>query len=505
MTLDQIKKISYIGAFYKGPYVLYQVCGADAKEFLQGQTTNNINVIADYNFQTNLLTSVRGQLQALFAVLKDTSSYYLVVQESLATNVIERLNQFIIMEDVELKKIDSSIMFILGTEAIARVSEEKKLYHGHYFGDDIAICIDEDLTEFEQFYQYISDSDIKSYSLAHNFPVIGVDSHLGELATSGFSVNYIDFKKGCFQGQETLSKIYNNRGAAKFPCWIKPSLNNSSDQKVSVDSSILFEIEENYLLNLKREHRVEGKPIRFKEKSFQVTLDGLLSSRKDIELYDLATSYFTRGDEEQSEYYFKLAILANPSFADAYEGLGVLMGRQERFDEAVAIMHELARIDENSVMAHTNLSMYYMRLGKIDMAEEEKTIALTKQMEANAREMDSKSNQDNQAIAKLEELKERQAMFEQVLEIDPEDEIALNGMGEVYLSLDQYRKAQEYLEKVIAINPKHSIAYLNLSRALMAQGQKPIELLKQGVEVASLKGEMMPANQMQAMLNSLDQ
>ena len=61
------------------------------------------------------------------------------------------------------------------------------------------------------------------------------------------------------------------------------------------------------------------------------------------------------------------------------------------------------------------------------------------------------------------------------------------------------------LEKVIAIDPKYSTAYLLLGKALEAEGNlKHAESIYQtGIVVASKKGDMMPANEMQSRLNQI--
>ena len=48
-----------------------------------------------------------------------------------------------------------------------------------------------------------------------------------------------------------------------------------------------------------------------------------------------------------------------------FEALGVLMGRHERVEEAIVLMDDLLKLDPDSIMAHTNKSLYLMKLGQM--------------------------------------------------------------------------------------------------------------------------------------------
>jgi tetratricopeptide (TPR) repeat protein len=46
-----------------------------------------------------------------------------------------------------------------------------------------------------------------------------------------------------------------------------------------------------------------------------------------------------------------------------------MLGRIERFEEAITWMDKLLSVNPQSVMAHTNKSLFLMKLGKIEEAE----------------------------------------------------------------------------------------------------------------------------------------
>src|SRR5690606_13729384 len=98
-----------------------------------------------------------------------------------------------------------------------------------------------------------------------------------------------------------------------------------------------------------------------------------------------------------------------------------------------------------SVMAHTNKSMFLMRLGKIQEAEEEKSKATVKSFAAYGEEAKQKKAEAERVKKEREDQDRRASMFRQVLDIDAEDSIALFGLGDIALERGELKEAREYL------------------------------------------------------------
>ena len=73
------------------------------------------------------------------------------------------------------------------------------------------------------------------------------------------------------------------------------------------------------------------------------------------------------------------ALRLEPTFADAYELIGVILGRAGRYHEAIDFFRRLEEVAPEEPMVHTNLSLYYMKIGDRTQAEEEAAKATTKQ------------------------------------------------------------------------------------------------------------------------------
>ena len=143
-----------------------------------------------------------------------------------------------------------------------------------------------------------------------------------------------------------------------------------------------------------------------------------------------------------------------------------------------------------------------MKLGGIEKAEAKKSEATIKSFaqfgkEAKAREAEATIQKE-----KMSEWEKRESMFKQVLEIDEEDTLANFGLGSIAVERRNWEVARIHLEKVLKADPQYSVAYLALGQTYKALGLlvEARETFTEGIAVAAKKGDLMPANQMQAEL-----
>lgn len=212
------------------------------------------------------------------------------------------------------------------------------------------------------------------------------------------------------------------------------------------------------------------------------------------------------GNEQGAIEKFEEILKIDPQNEDSFEAIGVIFGRMERYQEGIDFMDKLLEANPSSVMAHTNKSLYFMRLGEIEKAEEEKAQATVKSFSQLGEE--AKAKKQIEAAKKQEEaeIQRRYEMFQQVLEIDPEDTLANYGIADIYYNRNEPEKSVDLLHKVLAADEKYSVAYLLLGKVFVALGkiQEAKETFEKGISIASAKGDLMPANDMQSRLSSLD-
>ena len=503
MSLAQIR---FAYSQVKTKLGLIHIKGSDAKSFLGNQSTFDVNLLKENQFHLISFLDPQGRIQSYGWLLLKDNQYSYLVPPALVDLSIERLNRFLISEDVEIIEAGFQDCFF------SLNGEKNEGLAGTLFDQESYLTFSS--TDAKE----LTLSEVESYRILTGYPEFNPETFLPEIINNTLLFELaLSRNKGCYPGQETVNKIANNRGAAFYPLLLrsdKPLVKGTLrafDKKIG-EITAVTEFEDSYFAEAKllRDFRVEGLDLTFSidEKEFKVRvfnhpyLKGDNKTKSD-ELYHQAIDKFQQGDIQNSEKLFKLAIRINPLNADAYEALGVMLGRENRFDEAIEWMKKLAELDPTSVLAHTNLSMFFMKKGEIELAEEHKSQATLKSFAQFGREAQEKEKKAQEQKHKQSEWARREEMFRQVLEIDAEDTLANFGLGTLSVEREEYDKAIEHLEAVIRADAKYSAAYLPLGQAYLGAKRKDdaLKIWREGISVAAAKGDLMPANQMQALLN----
>ena len=91
--------------------------------------------------------------------------------------------------------------------------------------------------------------------------------------------------------------------------------------------------------------------------------------------YEKALDFFGAGKFREAEVALLELVNDHPLYADAYEALGRICYKLDRLDDAIQWMNKLSELKPEYAMAHTNLSVFYMKKGMKEKAEEEKAKA----------------------------------------------------------------------------------------------------------------------------------
>lgn len=494
-------------------FSLLKVSGSDAIHFLHGQTTNSLKDLEDNQSKLTARLNHVGRVQSYFFVLKTNQEIFIASHSELIHKIKEDLEKFIIMDDVELIPSDKKLFFINDPKnQFDKISTNYLGLAGKFSFEPIS-----DL-------ENVDDKVITFFKAMNGYPTFEVplindvlvnDTRLNDLAVS--------YKKGCFLGQETVAKIENNRGAAYYPFMIitndklenieaNTTINSFGTKVGTIDSITHYNNQTIIHAKLNRECRVEDKTLRFEinQREFQGTTKSYpyFKSEKSIDLahdlFDQAVKLFNqnKGDDSLKLIDQSLEIFELP---DAVEIKGVILGRLEKFEDAIKCMDRLTELDPKSVMAHTNKSLFLMRLGKITEAEEEKSIATVKSFEKNGEEAKLKRQLAEEKKQKEEEILRREKMFMQVLEIDAEDAIANFGMADIMFQRKKLIDALNYVTQALKTDANYSTGYLLLGKIheALLDTDSAKEVYQKGIVIASKRGEMMPANEMQSRLNQL--
>lgn len=530
-TSDAIR-FEAVQAAFEGWRVL-EVTGRHRERYLHSQLTSDLQSLRLGASQLSALLDATGRIRALFHLQKLEESVRLLVPQDAVTAAVAALEEHVIADDVQVAALEVGRMsLVLGpmAEELRQSRPVDKTFPISGYGACAVVVMGDANLPFP----LISPEEIEARRVLSGLPGWGVDASAGMLVNETTLLDTaVSFHKGCYLGQETVAKVASRRGAAFAPMLLEVASPEDSGIETGLEGRS-FSVGErgragtvraqlvwqgiHYLLaSLWREFRVEGQKIvcRFDDGraiTAEVAPVPLISAPSGEEmandLYHRAVALFTKDLEDEAVALLRRSIVVCPTFADVYESLGVIFGRHGRHEEAIDLMDQLLRVDPDSVMAHTNKSVYLNQLGRNDEAEDEARAAAAKSLELSRREQgppaDEAGRQEEEGEA---DRRRREEMFRQVLDLDSADAMANFGMGQLLVERGEFRSALGHLERALEADPGYSAAFLPLGRALEGLGEstRARETYEKGVRVAARKGDMKTANLMQARLATLEE
>jgi folate-binding protein YgfZ len=182
---------------------ILKVSGDDAQSFLQNQFSNDITLIKDNEMQLNAYCTHQGKIIVLFRVFKYQESYFLDFSLDLLEVVQKRLTMFVLMSKVEITNVSDDFM------VIAHIDEEAtkdtfKLIDNIAFSYELANYKNDDLLIDENLWQEtLIKNKIPEVTLvtSEKFVPQMLNLDLDE-------VNGVNFKKGCYPGQEVVARLH---------------------------------------------------------------------------------------------------------------------------------------------------------------------------------------------------------------------------------------------------------------------------------------------------------
>ena len=206
--------------------ILY-INGEDTKEFLQNLISNDINKVSDtYTCFTSLL-SPQGKFLYEFIIIKHKSGYLIDCEKSQADGLFKQLDIYKLRSKVEILNLSNEFV-------VAAFSNEKFLtfdktqdkagFTIKYREDPILLDPRNKLLgarlviNLEKLYLSLKkldlhDSKLEEYYLfSHKLGIVPKDLNKLQNKLFGIECNYeelngIDFKKGCYVGQENTARI----------------------------------------------------------------------------------------------------------------------------------------------------------------------------------------------------------------------------------------------------------------------------------------------------------
>ncbi|CUH81487.1 YgfZ/GcvT domain-containing protein [Tropicibacter naphthalenivorans] len=169
-----------------------RISGTDAQEFLQGLVTNDVARLKDGLVYTALLTA-QGKYRADFFLVPDGADILLDVDSALAPQLTKVLSMYKLRSDVTIEATDLSVTRGLGDAPEGAFADPRDASLGWrgYAG------------------QPGQDVDWDALRVAACVPQTGVELTPDTfILEAGFErLNGVDFKKGCYVGQEVTARM----------------------------------------------------------------------------------------------------------------------------------------------------------------------------------------------------------------------------------------------------------------------------------------------------------
>ena len=206
---------------------LIYINGEDVKEFLQNIITNNIDIVSENNSCFAGLLSPQGKYLYDFLVIKHKSGYFLDCEKKIIDNLYKQLNLYKLRSKVEILNLSNEfVVAALHKERFLEIDSSKDQlgYTIKYREDNIFLDPRNTnlgarlIINLEKLYLSLKKLNLKTskvedyYNLSHELGIPQRDTNNLQNKLFGIECNFeelngIDFKKGCYVGQENTARI----------------------------------------------------------------------------------------------------------------------------------------------------------------------------------------------------------------------------------------------------------------------------------------------------------
>lgn len=179
-------------------FSIISVSGEDSKKFLQGQLTNDINLLDNEKFQFSAHLNNKGRMLASFIIINPSiNTYYLITPKEIIENIIKRLKMFVLRSKVIIEQLEQILVYSNNTLNIGLSIEIAPTYFL-----SIINAIPRDIThDTLDFKNTLINQGISFIYTATQEKFIPQHVNFDK-------INGVNFKKGCYTGQEIVARTH---------------------------------------------------------------------------------------------------------------------------------------------------------------------------------------------------------------------------------------------------------------------------------------------------------
>ena len=206
--------------------ILY-INGEDVKEFLQNLISNDINKVSETNTCFASLLSPQGKFLYEFIIIKHKSGYLVDCEKSQADELYKQLSIYKLRSKVEILNLSNEFVVAAFSHEKFLTFDEAQDFSGFtlkYREDPIFLDPRNKqlgarlIINLEKLYLSLKKLDLHDanlneyYSFSHKLGIVPKNLNKLQNKLFGIECNYeelngIDFKKGCYVGQENTARI----------------------------------------------------------------------------------------------------------------------------------------------------------------------------------------------------------------------------------------------------------------------------------------------------------
>ena len=206
--------------------ILY-INGVDAKEFLQNMISNDINRVNENNSCFASLLSPQGKFLFAFIIAKHKSGYFIDCEKPQVEALFKQLSVYKLRSKVEIMNLSNEfVVAAFNREKFLKFEGAKDIPGNTIKYREDSILLDPRnknlgarlIINLEKLYLSLKKLELKDspvseyYQLSHELGI--AQKNMNKLQNKLFGIecnfeelNGIDFKKGCYVGQENTSRI----------------------------------------------------------------------------------------------------------------------------------------------------------------------------------------------------------------------------------------------------------------------------------------------------------
>tara|TARA_B100001079_G_C16341757_1_gene483901 strand:+ start:243 stop:1133 length:891 start_codon:yes stop_codon:yes gene_type:complete len=254
MEKDQIFILKDRGVIY--------ISGENAKDFLQNIVTNDINKVTDNSSCFASLLTPQGKYLFDFIVVKHKQGYFLDCEKNLIDGLIDKLNIYKLNSKIEILNLSNEFeVAVISREKFLELEGSQDIEgntikynndpivldpRSKYLGGRLIVNL-EKLTLSLKKLSLNSEDPQKYYNLSHKLGIPQINTKSLQNKIFGLECNFeelngIDFKKGCYIGQENTSRIKMRNKLSKRIFAIESEKNLKEDNEMLLQEKVVGKI-----------------------------------------------------------------------------------------------------------------------------------------------------------------------------------------------------------------------------------------------------------------------